>query len=355
MPKTPGDNSAVVPQEKGNAGPMTHRMQRQAGVPQLSLVIPSYDRARMLAAALESVAASEGLAGNGLEVVVVDNGSRDETPAVVSTLSARYPFALRYLFEARPGALHAYNRGWGAARGTTIVFMDDDQLIDPRYLARVQPLFEATGADVLGGPIRFRDHHRAPEWLRRRTELVGQIDLGPETRDVTANDVPLKGGNLAVRRCVLAQLNGFSQAFQIDAGGSRLAPGFEDDFQARVRAHGGRVVYSPDLQQFNRFTPAQLRKAYWRRHAYDLGRGAFRLNADAWRRGRLVLGMPAWLFKRGLRSLGGCLRGLATGCEADRFDREHELCYCAGLLVQAWHHRALSDGGERESSVPANR
>lgn len=309
----------------------------------------------MLADALDSIARSQGLTGNQVEVLVVDNASRDETPAVVADRIGSYPVRLRYLFEIRPGALYAYNRGWRAARGTFVVFMDDDQLIEPHYLARLEALFERTGAAVLGGSIQFQDHKLAPEWLRRRTESVGQIDLGAATREVMPDDMPLKGGNLATRRDLLERLGGFTEVFQIEDQASRLAPGFEDDFQARVRAAGGAVFYSPGLQQFNRFTPAQLCKPYWRRHAYDLGCGAYRLNATAWQRGRLVFGMPAWLFKRSIRGLAAYLSRLPWGSEADRFDRQHEICFCAGLLTQAWRQRLFSGGAGSGSSVVANR
>ena len=91
----------------------------------LSVIIPTRDRLPTLRATLD------GLAGQDLgeataEIVVVDNGSQDGTPAALAGLRARFPLPLSTVAEATPGAGPARNTGLAAARGDLVLFLGDD-------------------------------------------------------------------------------------------------------------------------------------------------------------------------------------------------------------------------------------
>jgi glycosyltransferase involved in cell wall biosynthesis len=108
--------------------------------PRVSVVIPTYNRAALLDEALTSAGAQEG-AGTLFdeEIVVVDDASSDETPAVVR----RHP-TVRYIrHAANRGGSAARNTGIAASSGSLIAFLDDDDLWLPNKLALQVPVLQA--------------------------------------------------------------------------------------------------------------------------------------------------------------------------------------------------------------------
>jgi len=96
--------------------------------PTLSLVIPSYNRAALIGATLDS-ALQQRLPF--LEIIVVDDGSTDRTAAVL----AQYTGRIQLITLANGGVQKARNAGVDAARGDYIVLCDSDDLLDPDYAA----------------------------------------------------------------------------------------------------------------------------------------------------------------------------------------------------------------------------
>jgi glycosyltransferase involved in cell wall biosynthesis len=92
----------------------------------VSVVIPCYNQGRFLGQAIASAAAQHGLVS---EIVVVDDGSADDTPAV-----ATRDGSVRYLRQERKGLSEARNSGWRASSSEYIVFLDADDRLLPRAI-----------------------------------------------------------------------------------------------------------------------------------------------------------------------------------------------------------------------------
>ena len=88
--------------------------------PKISVVIPTYNRAHLLPECLQSVLAQSF---QDLEIIVVDDGSIDNTREVVSS------FPVRYCYQENQGPAAARNRGVGLARGEYVAFLDSDDLL----------------------------------------------------------------------------------------------------------------------------------------------------------------------------------------------------------------------------------
>ena len=101
-----------------------------------SVVIPTFNRARYLPEALDSVFA-QGV--GDVQVIVVDDGSTDGTRSVV----ANYGRGVVYLYQRRAGAAAARNRGIALAAGTYVSFLDSDDVWLPGKMALELSLFEA--------------------------------------------------------------------------------------------------------------------------------------------------------------------------------------------------------------------
>jgi glycosyltransferase involved in cell wall biosynthesis len=109
-------------------------------MPQVSVVIATHNRRRLLTQALDSALAQRGV---DLEVVVVENGSTDGTPGWLRSLDDP---RVRPVISERPlGATGARNEGLRAARGEWVGFLDDDDLWSPGKLRAQLDALESTG------------------------------------------------------------------------------------------------------------------------------------------------------------------------------------------------------------------
>jgi len=104
-------------------------------MPKVSVVIPSYNCARYLPAAVDSVRAQSY---PDTEIIVVDDGSTDETPAIAE----RYGRQIVYIRTANRGAAAARNRGIRASNGEYLAFLDADDWWEPTKLAEQVPELE---------------------------------------------------------------------------------------------------------------------------------------------------------------------------------------------------------------------
>lgn len=243
----------------------------------LSLLLATRNRAALLEATLGHVA---GLDTNGIswELIVVDNGSTDATPAVLERARSRLP--LTALHEARPGKNRAINRGLEAARGRLLVFTDDD--VEPvtcwltGYLAAARRWPEYS---IFGGPVVPRFPPETPQWLREHERLAdcAFAAWGPAHGEGPCVEIPF-GPNFAIdARC-------FSTMQFSEAMGSRGADtdlmGGEVEFLRRLRDAGERVIFVPSVPVGHVITPGQLERGWLLRRMFRIGRTMVRLTPD---------------------------------------------------------------------------
>src|SRR6476661_3558101 len=125
---------------------------------QVSVVVATYDRARLLGATLEALAAQRVPAGLDWEIVVVDNASRDGTAELIRWFAKGSPVPVRAAFEARQGVSHARNRGIAEARGAILAFTDDDVTPAKDWVAEISASMDRWKAQGVGGRI-------LPQWM----------------------------------------------------------------------------------------------------------------------------------------------------------------------------------------------
>jgi len=288
-----------------------------------SVIVPSYNVERYIDECVRSAARQES--GGEHEVIVVDDGSTDGTPAIVRRLAQELP-NVRAFFQANDGAPgKARNRGIAEARGELLVFLDSDDRLPTGALAAYDRAAAAGGADVLAGARRVFDD--ASGRLVARPLPAGLLGaIRPEGR------LRLRHKSLYVN----ASGKAFSRAF-VARNGLRFPeghPGQDTAFALACIAHADvvrcvdDVVYevrvrgdARNLSLTQQFDPRAIarRLVTARQCLADLAaRGKAQFAADA--RAYFLLGILSRIFQRRRR---GPIEGLDAIHEAVRdFQRE---------------------------------
>jgi glycosyltransferase involved in cell wall biosynthesis len=169
--------------------------------PEVTVVIPTRNRRTVLIRTLASVLAQEEV---DLEVVVVDDGSSDDTSATVAALDDRRVTLVRR--ETCSGVAAARNAGIAAARGRWVAFLDDDDLWAPRKL--VVQLAEASGSDASFSYTAavFVTPELEPIRVRAAPEPARLLERFPYV-----NPLPAGGSTVIARAEIVQRLGGFDE------------------------------------------------------------------------------------------------------------------------------------------------
>ena len=154
-----------------------------------SVVVPAYNESASLPAALDSLRRQD-VGDDHFEVIVVDNGSDDDTPAIARSYGARV------VVEPRRGVCDARQAGVDAARGEFVVSTDADTIHPPDWLRRIDTgLRSRPDAVAIGGPCRYAD----PPWWGRVFPAAAFALVGAVTR-LRGRPSYLTATNVAFRR-----------------------------------------------------------------------------------------------------------------------------------------------------------
>jgi glycosyltransferase involved in cell wall biosynthesis len=235
------------------------------GAPLVTVIVPARDAAPAITALLDALHA-QTLAP--VEVIVVDDASRDGTAALV----AAHPVGARVLTGDGRGPYVARNLALRQARAPVVAFTDADCVPAPQWLERAVAAL-APGV-IVGGRIEQQRREDATVWERYdRATYLDQRELVDQGFAATAN--------LVAHTATLRELGGFNDALR--SSGDR-------ELGQRATAAGVRVVYAPDAVIGH--APRKDARGVWKLHR-RLGAGWRALN----RMGRA----PSWWQEPALR------------------------------------------------------
>jgi GT2 family glycosyltransferase len=246
-----------------------------------SIVIPTRGRPDYLKVALASIA-PQARAAQAETIVVDDAGATAEGRRLAERSGARYE-----PHEAPLGLNEARNTGVARSGGELLVFVDDDVEVCAGWLqALLASAAEHPEVDVFAGRILARLEGRSPRSCGREGPPITSLDLGPEARETRY----AWGANMAIRRAALDRVGPFDTGL--------VNGGDEQEWQDRLHAAGGRVLYVAEACLLHRRAAEDARLRPLARAAFARGRAARRF--DAWR------GRPPSRARETL-TLAGCL------------------------------------------------
>ena len=262
-----------------------------------SVVIPTRNRAASLARALGSL--SDALPPRATwEVVVADNGSRDDTQQVIARFRDKLP--LRGVLEPREGVSHARNAGIDAASGEYLIWTDDDVTVCRDWLRLYESAFEKhPHVAFFGAPIRPRFIGEPPHWIPEQLPSIASVFAGlelptpPLPLDALSKRLPY-GANMAVRGAEQRQ-------HRFDPGVGRqpwrhgILSGEETNMLKQIAAAGGTGMWLPDAGVDHWIEPERQTLEYVRRFYVGSGYLAAMRGIE---RGRAVSARARWRLRR---------------------------------------------------------
>jgi glycosyltransferase involved in cell wall biosynthesis len=241
----------------------------------LSVILPTRNRAPLLGDCLASLV-GQNFSFDLFEVLVVDNGSSDDTERIARRYTSQLP--LRYLFEPEAGLHTARHAGLRAARADILVYGDDDIVADPGWLSSIDSAFREADVALVGGNNRPLFEAQPPAWLLRWWERpagnghaishLSILDFGKGQFDINPGWV--WGCNFSIRRSVLLRAGGFHPD-AMPAESLRLRGDGETSVSSAIRKAGLRARFHSGASVAHRVSVARMSADYFEQRSYAQG------------------------------------------------------------------------------------
>jgi GT2 family glycosyltransferase len=310
----------------------------------VSVIIATYNRAALLDECLDHLRRQRFSPGD--EVIVVDNGSIDDTAAVVAAHQIGCAVPLRLLHESVPGKSRAIAGAVAVATGDVLAFTDDDVNVEDEWLAAVRDAMADPTVALAGGPVRPRWQTTVPRWIRRARDRyprlgapIALLDYGDQPAELGSRTV--LGANLAVRREVFTRVGGFPAHLGKLRG--TLLSGEDHELCRRVQDAGFRAVYCPHAA-VRHFVPAdRARVWYFLKWFYWSGITHAIMDSDqAAARGLLSRGVPPYIIARAAAAAVAVLGAVLTCHRTSALDHAIDVAFSVGYAVKRWQRTRTS-------------
>ena len=241
----------------------------------ISVIVPTRNRSSILKQCLSHLS-ELSFEPNLFEVLVIDNGSTDDTKYVVDSFKDKIS-CLRYFFSDIPGLHTGRNLGLEKARGEILCYIDDDSFVTKGWLKGIERAFEDPNVVLVGGPCLPKYESDPPEWLQylwnqcvfgKTLGYLSLLDFGGKFISIPPGYI--YGCNFNIRKSVLSKFMGF----------------LPDGFPRELRKYGGQgesavarkigqsdllAIYSPEVKVFHWIPDNRLTEEYFYQRAFKAG------------------------------------------------------------------------------------
>jgi glycosyltransferase involved in cell wall biosynthesis len=212
----------------------------------LSVIVATRNRAHAIAGCLDSIAAAfANAAPLDAEIIVVDNGSTDDTAAVVKAWADTSAVPVQVLSEPKAGLSRAQNRAIRAAHGDLLAFTDDDCRLSKTYVSDLLRHDAADAADLVlrGGRIELGDPTDLPLTINTSpTRSRWNRSMNSARHECLSGQI--NGCNIAMRRAVVERIGLFDERW---GPGATMPSGGDTDYLFRAYLADISLEYVPDM------------------------------------------------------------------------------------------------------------
>jgi glycosyltransferase involved in cell wall biosynthesis len=239
----------------------------------LTVLLATRNRATILREILEAFCRLQP-PSSGWKLVIVDNGSTDQTPAVLASFADRLP--LHAVCESTGGKNSALNTGLGFVEGDLTVFTDDDAFPHTDWLVELRSAADAQLAySMFGGAVVPRWELPPPLWVQWLDQGVVYTLTDPSMKEGPMPPFLVFGPNMAIRTAVFQSGLRFDPS--IGPRSSTYPMGSETELTVRLDRQGYKSWYVPSAVVEHFIRDYQMHKSWILKRAIRFGRGDFRL------------------------------------------------------------------------------
>jgi glycosyltransferase involved in cell wall biosynthesis len=312
-----------------------------------SIVIVTRNRAQHLASTLESLGDVVVPAGLDCELLVIDNGSEDETASVVGSFR-KNDLTVKHVLEERRGKSAGMNRAFREVKGDFILSADDDVRFSANWIdGMLDPLVVGRADAVAGGVVL------APELQRPWMSSMHRSWLAETCWLERGRPQCYVGANMAIARHVLKKVPQYDEA--LGPGGL----GYGDDvlFSSQLRHAGYQIADALDLCVTHHPESDRLARMSWLKAAWDRGlsRAHVGHHWDHWpcRGGRLKTARAAvalawWRLRHPQKHD-------AEGCDENELRLVFEHAVAVGHLRESNHARNYEKNGLKKREAMSGK
>jgi glycosyltransferase involved in cell wall biosynthesis len=231
--------------------------------PLISVIVPAYNCADTIKKTLEAIVNQE--VSSRIEIIVVDDGSSDQTPQVINSFSQ-----VKSMRQQNSGPAAARNWGARAASGQYLFFTDSDCAPHKDWLRKMLPHFDDDRVAVVAGSYGIAN----PQNLLARCihqEILFRHQRMPQYPSYFGSF------NFAIRREIFMEVAGFDESY-------RNASGEDNDLSYKVIGIGHKIYFAKDAlvdhvhtEQVGKYLKEQYRHGFWRAKMYrrhpQMGKG----------------------------------------------------------------------------------
>jgi glycosyltransferase involved in cell wall biosynthesis len=238
----------------------------------LSVIVATKNRAHAIRPCLDSIAAAiANAAPLNAEIVVVDNGSTDDTAAIIQAWANTSGLPVKVLSESGAGKGRALNCALRVSKGELLAFTDDDCRLHKDHL---NDLLRHDAADtdfvLRGGRIELGDPTDLPITINTSpTRMRWSRAMNSARHDSMSGKI--NGCNMTMRRTLAERLGPFDEDF---GPGSRIGSGDDTEYMYRAYVANAAIEYVPDMTVFHHHGRKTTDVGYKLWRSYMTGNGA---------------------------------------------------------------------------------
>lgn len=243
---------------------------------EISVIIPTRNRCDVLAKALEAVS-NQTFSQEQFEVIVVDNGSTDNTQQVVESFKNKIQ-NIQYVYDETPGLHVGRHQGFKHANSEILVYADDDSFGFPSWLDGIYDSFQNKDVVLVGGKDLPKYESNPPFWILEKWYQVCEyghcmpelslIDFGENIKEIPSYFV--YGCNFAIRKSIIEQAGGFHpdgmpfELIQYRGDG-------ETYISRYIEEHGLKTIYNPRASIYHLVPTSRMTIDYFKKRAFCQG------------------------------------------------------------------------------------
>lgn len=223
-------------------------------MPYISIIIPSYNSASTLGQTIEACLAQD-YPKDKREIIVVDDGSKDNTKMVAAS------FPVRYIYQKRRGPATARNNGWRNSKGKALCFVDADCIPYKDWITKLVQHYNKDNVGAVAGSYSLKGSKYLFDKFVHY-EIKYRHSMMPEFTNSFGTY------NVLIKRSVLEELGGFDPLYW-------CASGEDSDLSYRIIKAGYKIYFEKkalvshhNILKFWRYVLVQFRHGYWRIKLY---------------------------------------------------------------------------------------